>query len=62
MGSWKVDVKISFGNDFFVINMNGINYVLKGTNAIDNIMNIFFHCFMEKIPIDMWIMFMNLMN
>jgi hypothetical protein len=45
-----------------LINMNGINYVLKGTNAIDNIMNIFFHCFLQRIPIDMWIMLMNLMN
>jgi hypothetical protein len=47
---WRLDVKIPFGCDKIMIDLNDIKCALKGNDATNNIMNIFFCYILKGVP------------
>jgi len=45
-----------------MIDLNDIKCALKGNDATDNIVNIFFYSILRGVPKDIWIAPMQLMN
>jgi len=59
---WMLDVKIAFGQYEIMINLNDIKCALKGSDATNNVMNIFFHHILKGVLGDPWNTPMQLMN
>jgi hypothetical protein len=59
---WRLYVEISFGRHEIMIDLNNIKCAIKGSDVINNIMNLFFCCILKGVPRDMWIAPMQLMN
>jgi hypothetical protein len=51
----KLDVEITFGRDKIIIDLNNIKCVLKGSDATDNIVNMFLNYILKGLPKYTWI-------